>query len=88
MAVMLDLLAKPKTHTPPPKIWRNYYHVYRVLSLYRLGTIFPGLHAGPSDFPTKEIAEEHAKLFLSAINPPGRHFMDFAGAYPEGDAAN
>ncbi len=86
---MLDLAPKPRTKTPPPaRIWRNYYRVYRVLDLYRLGTIFPGLHAGPDAFPSKEIAEEHAKGFLTAINPPGRSFMDFAGAYPEGDAAN
>lgn len=86
---MLGLAPKPRVQTPPPaKTWRNYYRVNRVMSLYRLGTIFPGLHAGPTDFPSQEIAEEHAKLFLSAINPPGRFYMEFAGAFPEGGAAN
>jgi hypothetical protein len=86
---MLGLAPKPKTKTPPPaKRWRNYYRVYRVLDLYRLGTIFPGVHAGPDAFPSKESAEEHATTFLAALNPPGRTLMEFAGAYPEGDAAH
>jgi len=89
MTLMLGLAPKPKTRTPPPaKRWRNYYRVYRVLDLYRIGTVFPGIHAGPDFFPTKEIAEETAATFLAAINPPGRYLMDFAGAYPDGDAAN
>jgi len=85
---MLGLAPKSETRTPPAKRWRNYYRVYHVLDLYRLGTIFPGIHGGPDAFPSKEIAEQHATEFLAAINPPGRYFMDFAGAFPEGDAAN
>lgn len=89
MMQMLGLAPKPKTKTPPPaKRWRNYYRVYHVLDLYRIGTVFPGIHAGPDFFPTKEIAEQTATSFLAAINPPGRYLMDFAGAYPDGDAAN
>ncbi|MCX7356731.1 MAG: hypothetical protein NT015_01060 [Alphaproteobacteria bacterium] len=89
MIEMLGLAPKPKTQTPPPaKRWRNYYRVYHVLDLYRIGTVFPGVHAGPDFFPTKEIAEQTAATFLAAINPPGRYLMDFAGAYPDGDAAN
>jgi hypothetical protein len=87
---MLGLAPKSQSKTPPPaRRWRNYYRVYHVLDLYRLGTIFPGIHAGPDAFPSKEIAEESAQsVFLAALNPPGRYFMDFAGAFPEGDAAN
>ncbi len=85
---MLETKPAARTHAPPAKRWRNYYRVYRVLDLWRLGTIFPGIHAGPDAFPSKEIAEEHALSFLRAINPPRRHFMDYAGAFPEGDAAN
>ena len=85
---MLGLAPKSETRTPPAKRWRNYYRVYHVLDLYRLGTIFPGIHGGPDIFPSQEIAEQNAKQFLAAINPPGRYFMDFAGAFPEGDAAN
>lgn len=88
MRVMLGLAPKPITQTPPARRWRNYYRVYHVLDLYRLGTIFPGIHAGPDAFPSKEIAEENAAHFLAAINPPGRYFMDFAGAFPEGGASN
>ncbi len=79
---------RPSTQTPPAKAWRNYYRVYHVLALARLGKIFPGIHAGPDTFPSKEIAEEHAATFLASINPPGRFLMDLAGAFPEGDAAN
>jgi len=86
---MLGLAPKPKTQTrPPAKRWRNYYRVYHVLDLFRLGTVFPGIHAGPDFFPTKEIAEQNSAAFLAALNPPGRYLMDFAGAYPDGDAAN
>jgi hypothetical protein len=85
---MLDVAPKPRTQAPPAKRWRNYYRVYHVLALARLGTIFPGIHAGPDAFPSKDIAEQHAASFLAALNPPGRHLMDFAGAFPEGDASN
>lgn len=86
---MLGLAPKPKAKTPPPaKRWRNYYRVYRVLMLRGLGTISPGIHAGPDAFPSKEIAEESAAQFLAALNPPGRWLMDFAGSFPEGDAPN
>ena len=85
---MLDLAPAPRTHTRPAKAWRNYYRVYHVLALARLGTIFPGVHAGPDAFPSKEIAEQHALMIVKAINPPGRWFLEFAGAYPEGERAN
>ncbi|MBK8544018.1 MAG: hypothetical protein IPL62_10955 [Caulobacteraceae bacterium] len=88
MTVMLGLAPKPVTRTAPAKRWRNYYRVYHVLDLSRLGTIFPGIHAGPDEFPSQEIAEANAQAFLKALNPPGRYLMDFAGAFPEGDAAN
>lgn len=85
---MLSLKTKPRTHAPPARAWRNYYKVYRVLNLWRLGTVFPGIHAGPAVFPSKEIADRHALLFLAALNPPGRFIMEHAGAYPEGERAN
>lgn len=87
---MLDAKPKPapRTHTPPARRWRNYYRVYHVLSLARVGTIFPGIHPGPDVFPSQEIAEQRALVFLKMLNPPGRYFMDHAGAFPEGDAAN
>ena len=85
---MLDVKPQPRTHAPPAKRWRNFYRVYRVLDLWRLGTVFPGIHAGPDCFPSKEIAEQHALSFLAALNPPGRYFMEFAGAFPEGEAAH
>jgi hypothetical protein len=85
---MLDLKTKPRTATPPAKRWRNYYRVYRILNLVPLGPVFPGIHAGPSVFPSKEIAETHAASFLAELNPPGRFIMDFVGAYPEGERAN
>lgn len=78
----------PRTLTPPAKAWRNYYRVYRVLRIWPLGTLFPGIHAGPDAFPSKEIADEHANAFLRSVNPPGRWLMDHAGAYPEGERAN
>ncbi len=85
---MLALKPKPRTAVPPAKAWRNYYRVYRVLNLARLGTLFPGIHPGPDVFPSKEIAESHALAMLAELNPPGRYLMDHAGAYPEGDRAN
>jgi hypothetical protein len=85
---MLDVKTKPRTATPPATRWRNYYRVYRVLNLVPLGPLFPGIHPGPSIFPSKEIAEQHALSFLAELNPPGRFIMDHAGAYPEGDRAN
>lgn len=85
---MLELKPKPRTHTPPAKSWRNFYRVYHVLNLDRLGPIFPGIVQGPDAFPSKEVAEQHALNFIAEINPPGRFLMDFAGSYPEGDKAN
>lgn len=85
---MLSLKPKPRTQAPPSKRWRNFYRVYRVLDLYRLGTIFPGVHAGPDEFPSKEIAEQHAVVFLKMLNPPGRYFMEYSGAFPEDDTPN
>jgi hypothetical protein len=82
---MLSLAPKPRTHA---KSWRNYYRVYHVLNLIPLGTLFPGIHPGPSVFPSKEIADQHALMFLGLVNPPGRFLMDHAGAYPEGERAN
>jgi hypothetical protein len=83
---MLDVKPAPRTATPPAKHWRNYYRVYRVLRLYRLGTIFPGIHAGPDAFSSQEEAEHYAQNFVKAANPQGRFIIDFAGAYPEGVA--
>jgi len=85
---MLDVKPAPRTHAPPARRWRNYYKVYRVLDLYQLGTVFPGIHGGPDVFASQEIAETRAAAFLKELNPPGRCFMEFAGAFPEGDAAN
>ncbi len=87
---MLDLKPAPaaKPLTPPPNRWRNYYRVYHVLNLARLGTVFPGLHAGPDAFASKEIAESHAHVLLTMLNPPGRFLMEHAGAFPEGGQAN
>jgi hypothetical protein len=86
-----------RTATPPAKRWRNFYRVYHVLNIVPLGPIFPGVHAGPDAFPSKDIAESHARAFLAALNPPEpppqsgqprRWLMDHAGAFPEGEAAN
>jgi hypothetical protein len=85
---MLDVKPAPQPKTAPAKRWRNFYRVYHVLSLARLGTVFPGIHAGPDIFPSKDIAEQNALSFLAALNPPGRWLMEHAGAFPEGDAAN
>jgi hypothetical protein len=85
---MFEVKPSPRTHAPPSKRWRNYYRVYRVLNLSRIGTVFPGIHGGPDEFPSQEIAEQHALALVAAVNPPGRYIMDFAGAFPEGDAAN
>jgi hypothetical protein len=85
---MLDGKPAPRTHTPPAKSWRNFYRIYRVLNLGRLGTVFPGIHAGPDAFPSKEIAEQHARTIISAVNWPNRCMMEYEGAFPEGDRAN
>lgn len=85
---MLALQPAPRTHAPPAKSWRNYYRVYRVINLARVGTVFPGVHGGPDCFPSQEIAEQQALSFVAAINPPGRFLLEFAGAYPEGGAPN
>ncbi|HYD88649.1 MAG TPA: hypothetical protein VEA80_14335 [Vitreimonas sp.] len=85
---MLALETKPRPQAPPAKRWRNYYRVYRVLDLWRLGTIFPGVHAGPDWFVSKDLAEANASAFLAALNPPGRCFMEHAGAFPDGDSAH
>jgi hypothetical protein len=85
---MLGLKPKPTAHAPPAKSWRNYYRIYHVLNLSRIGTVFPGIHAGPDAFPSKEVAEQHALVLVATVNPPGRFLLDFAGAYPEGDRAN
>lgn len=90
---MLELKLRTRTHAPPAKSWRNYYRVYRVLHLGRVGHWFPGIHAGPDAFPSKEIAETCAQSFLAELNAPslakeGRVLMEYAGAFPEGDKPN
>jgi hypothetical protein len=90
---MLSPAPDAHTKTPPAKRWRNFYRVYHMLNLYPLGPIGPGVHAGPSVFASKDLAESHARAFLAELNPPEtikprRYLMDHAGAYPEGDAAN
>ena len=86
---MLALKPKPRTASPPAKRWRNYYRVYRVISIVPHGTLFPGLVAGPSVFASKEIAETHALALLAQLNPPGLSvIMEHAGAWPEGERAN
>jgi hypothetical protein len=84
---MLATEPKPSTHATPPQRWRNYYRVYQVLHLDRVGHWFPGLHTGPDDFPSQDIAESRAREFVAMLNPPGRWFVEFAGAYRE-DIAN
>lgn len=87
---MLGTKPKPDAHThaPPAKRWRNYYRIYRVIVLGRVGTVFPGVHGGPDVFPSKEIAEEHALIFCKIANPPHRLLIEFAGSFPEGEAAH
>lgn len=87
---MLGLKAKPAnaTATPPAKRWRNYYRIYRVISIARIGTVFPGIHGGPDVFPSKEVAEQRAVVFCRLANPPRRTLIEYVGAYPEGEAAN
>ena len=86
---MLGLAPKPKTQTrPPAKRWRNYYRVYHVLHLGRGGHWFPGVHAGPDDFPSQDIAETNARMFVTMINPRGRWVVEHVGAFREDGAAN
>lgn len=85
---MLSLKPKPRAKQAPAKSWRNFYRVYQVLNLGRTGHWFPGIHPGPDAFPSKEIAEEHGLALVRMINPPGRWFLDHAGAFPEGEAPN
>ena len=88
LSAMLDLKPAPATHSPPAKRWRNFYRIYRVLNLGRMGTVFPGIHGGPDIFPSKEIAEEHAQAAVNAINWPNHCVIEFEGAFPEGERAN
>jgi hypothetical protein len=53
-----------------------------------LGTVFPGVHAGPSLFDSKAIAENHAMTFLGDFNMAGRIIVEHVGAYSEGGKAN
>ncbi len=85
---MLELKPAPQTQNPPAKSWRNFYRIYRVLNLGRLGTVFPGIHAGPDAFPSKEIAEEHGRWIVRSMNWPNRCVMEYEGAFPEGERAN
>ncbi len=85
---MLDTKPAPRTATPPAKTWRNYYRIYRVLHLGRMGPVFPGIHAGPDLFPSKDVAEQFASTLLAAVNPKGRFLMDYVAAFPEGDRAH
>ena len=78
---MLALEPKPITHTPPAQRWRNYYRVYQVLHLGRVGHWFPGV-------PSQDIAETNARIFVAQMNPRGRWFVDYAGAFREDGAAN
>lgn len=79
---MLDTKPAPRIHARVAKSWRNYYRVYRVLNLGRLGHVFPGVHGGPDAFPSQEIAEAHARAILNLVNPPGRFYMDYVAAFP------
>jgi hypothetical protein len=90
LAPVLDLKTRPRANaeTPPVQGWRNYYRFYRVLHLMALGTVFPGVHAGPSLFDSKEIAENHAMTFLGDFNMAGRIIVEHVGAYSEGGKAN
>jgi hypothetical protein len=86
---MLELAPKPRSDpAPSPQTWRNFYRVYHVLQIVPLDMWFPGVHAGPRVFESRESAEQNARAFLSRINPPGRWIMDFAGAFPESDTPN
>lgn len=86
--MMLSAELKPHLSTPPAKRWRNFYRVYRVLRLWPMGYVFPGLIPGPSVFPSKEIADERAAAFVNAVNWPNRCMLEHAGAFPEGEQAN
>jgi hypothetical protein len=85
---MLALEEKPSTHTPPAKRWRNYYRVYHVLHMGPHGHWFPGLHPGPSFFPSQDVAESHARAIVAEINPPGRWVMEHVGTFPEDQKPN
>lgn len=85
---MLTLEPRTAPHTLPAQRWRNYYRVYQVLQLGRVGHWFPGLHVGPDDFPSQDIAETSARIFVAHINPRGRCFVEYAGAFREDVAAN
>ena len=85
---MLKLEPASRTHAPPAKTWRNYYRIYRVRNIGRMGTVFPGIHGGPDVFPSKELAEQYALAAVNAINWPNRCMIEFEGAFPEGDAPN
>ncbi len=43
------------------------------------------LNTGPTVFPSKEIAEQHALDFLAGCAPEARSWVDYIGAYPEGE---
>jgi hypothetical protein len=88
LRAMLRPAPDVRTQAPPASRWRNYYRVYQVLHLGRVGHWFPGIHAGPDSFPSKDFAETHARAFLAELNPPGRFLMEHAGAFPEGERAN
>lgn len=88
---MLDAKPTPATRAraqAPGRRWRNYFRIYRVLHMWRSGPIFPGVHRAPRDFDTQENAERFAANMVAAINKRGPTILDFAGAYPEGDAPN
>lgn len=85
---MLDVETDRRPTAAPSRRWRNYYRVYRVLHLARVGHVFPGIHPGPDVFPSQEIAEQRALVFLKMLNSPGRFLMDYVAAFPEGEAAN
>ena len=80
--------AAPAPATAPKatagKSWRNFYRVYTTLDLGQLRWA-PGLHAGPSDFASKDVAEKSAHELLKGVNRGGRTLIEYAGAFPDGE---
>ena len=85
---MLAVETKSDATPAPAQRWRNYYRVYRVLHIGRDGHWFPGIHAGPAEFPSQAVAESYARGLLAHVNRPGRWIMEFAGAFREDGKAH